>query len=442
MNQKFKIVVPAAVVAMLLLNSVLHAQPLKLSFDQAWELAQKNNAQIQNAQIGLEKAKAQIGEAYSAALPSLSASAYYQRNFIIPEMEVDFGGSKQKISFTERNMLNASVELSQPIYAAGRVGMALKIAKLYRKVSEEQIKLTDAQVKLTVTQLYFGSVVAQEWEKVAKQTYQQMQEHLQKVASMNREGLVSEYDLIRSQVQVSNFYPQVIGSESARKISAEALNVTLGLPKNQEHELTDAMEAYPAPNLPSDDLLTIALQRRSELKQMELQQGILAQLKTIEAHGVIWPNLALVGAYTASSQGPEFEFADYWWQKNLYAGLALSIPIFDGFKAKYRVQQVRADIKTLNIQKDQVERGINLEIIQGKSKLEEAQKNVKAQLEGVDLAKRGMQIAEVQYANGLATQLEVMDAQIALNQAQMNSLSAKYDLITAQAELEKAIGGN
>ena len=75
-----------------------------------------------------------------------------------------------------------------------------------------------------------------------------------------------------------------------------------------------------------------------------------------------------------------------------------------------------------------------------RNKLEEAQKNIQAQEEGVALAQKGLRIAEVQYENGLATQLELMDAQIALNQAKMNQLNAKYEYVTALAELEKALG--
>lgn len=441
MKNQVKIAI-LAIGIVIFLGKASHAQPMKLSFQDALELAKKNNAKIQGAQIGLDRANAQIGEAYSAALPNLTASAYYQRNFIIPEMLLEFGGTVQHISFSQNNLWNGQVQLTQPIYAAGRVGKALKIAKLYRKVAEEEIKVTDSEVKLSVTQLYFGAVVAQEWKRVASETYQQMQDHLQKVTSLNREGMVSDFDLIRSQVQVSNFYPQVISSERAYKVAVEALDVTIGLPRDQALELTSGTDTYPSPSLPDGDLYEQAKLHRGELKQLDLQENILHHLKTIEAHGVIWPTLAFVGAYTLTAQEPDFDYKNYWWQKNLYAGLSLSIPIFDGFKAKYRVQQVRADMKTLGIQQDQAERGINLEIIQAKSKLEEAQKNVKAQQEGVDLATKGMQIAEVQYANGLATQLDVMDAQIALNQAKMNEISARYNLITAQAELEKAIGVN
>lgn len=416
------------------------AQPLKLSFNQAWELAQRGNTQIQSARVNLDKAEAQIGEAVAAALPSLTASGYYQRNFVIPEMVTEFAGERIKIRFAQENLMNGAIELAQPIYAAGRVGLALQIARLYRQTSQEQMGVTRAEIKLQVTQLYFGAVLAQQWEKVSAATYQQMQDHLKQVEVMQKEGLVSEYDLIRSRVQVSNFYPQVIASQSARKVAFEALNMILGLPKNQELDLTDHLESYAVASAPSEDLFSLAVQGRGELRQLDLQERILNKLKTIEEHGVWWPNLALVGGYTVQAQEPDFDFNNYFWSENLYGGLTLTIPLFDGFKARHRVQQVSADMKLLDLQKEQLEKGINLEIIQAQSKFQQAQKNVKAQAEGVELAKKGLQIAEVQYGNGLATQLEVMDAQIALNQAQMNELNARYDLITARAELQKAMG--
>lgn len=422
----------------------LSAQPLNLSFSQAWELAQTKNFQIRQAQLNVEKAKAQIGEAYSAAMPTISATGYYQRNIIIPEMVAElppeFGGGTTTFKFQYENLFSGAVELTQPIYAAGKVGLALKIAKLYRQVTEEQLDQSKAELKYLITQLYYGAVVAGKWEKVAQETYTQMQNHLEKVQDMYREGLVSEYDMIRSQVQVSNFYPQVINAQTAREVAFEALSIALDLPKDQPVVLTDDLSSYPRDHLEVENPYALALQSRSEMKQLDLQENLMGNLLKIEKHGIWWPNVFLVGGYTASANEPDFDVNDYFWSKNLYGGISLAFPIFDGFKAKHRAQQVRVDLKQLGLQREQMIRGINLEIIEAQSRIKEATKNVIAQQEGVQMARKGLEIAEVRYENGLSTHLEVMDAQVALNQANTNELSAYYDAILANAEFEKALG--
>jgi outer membrane protein TolC len=420
------------------------AQPLRLSFDQAWETAQAQNPQMRQAMLGIEKADAQIGEAYASAMPTLTGSLYYQRNFIIPEMvselPPEFGGGTMKFKFEQDNLINGQIELAQPLYAAGKVGFALQIAKLYRKASNQAFIQTEAETRLLITELYFGAAVAQEWAKVMKGSYDQLQAHLEKVEDMHSEGIVSEYDLIRSRVQVSNFYPQVISAQTTQKVALEALAIALNLPKDQEIELTDNLFDYELGMVSTEDAYRIALENRPELKQMEFQGKMLKKLLKIEKHGIWWPNLFLVGGFTRRAQESDFDWGDYYWMENLYAGLSLSIPLFDGFKTKYRAQQVRVDIKSLGIAQEQTERVINLELIQAQSKLEEALKNVRAQVEGKELAEKGFDIAEVRYENGLATQLEVMDAQVALNQAKTNELTARYDAITAQAALQKALG--
>jgi outer membrane protein TolC len=248
--------------------------------------------------------------------------------------------------------------------------------------------------------------------------------------------------LIRSRVQVSNFYPQVINAQTARKVALEALAIALDLPKNQEITLTDELRQYPLESLEFDDPLGMALQNRSELKQLDFQQEMLQKLRKIERHGVWWPNIFLVGGYSLSAQEPDFNLDDYYWIESLYGGISISIPLFDGLRASHRAQQAEVDLKLLDLQKDQLIRGINLEIIQAQDKLDQALKNVKAQKEGRELAGKGLSIAEVRYQNGLATHLEVLDAQVALNQAETNELSAYYDAIVARAEFEKAIGNN
>ncbi len=425
-------------------KEVTASQPLRLSFDEALETALRQNPQIRQVKLNLEKAKSRIGEAYASAMPTITASGYFQRNFVIPEMVVEmppeFGGGTTTLQFQQDNMFDLKVQLTQPIYVAGKVGLALKIAKLYRQVTEEQLQQTETELKLMITRLYFGAAIAQEWEQVTQETYDQMKAHLETVENMYGQGLVSEYDLIRSRVQVSNFYPQVISAQTARKVAFESLRIALDLPEDQELILTDDLRAYPLGAPQPDDPLGIALQHRSELKQLDLQKRMQTNLLKIEKRSVWWPNLFLVGGYDASAQEPDFVFDDYYWMENLYGGLSLSIPVFDGFKAHHRAQQVKVDLKLLDLQREQVIRSINLEILQAQEKYERALKNVKAQTEGRELAEKGLSIAEVRYENGLATQLEVLDAQVALNTARTNELSAYFDAITARAELEKALG--
>jgi outer membrane protein TolC len=443
---RHKFIKPLNLLLFLLLATTVsvQAQPLKLSFDQAWEMAQSRNPQMRQAMLESEKADAQIGEAYASAMPTVTGSLYYQRNFVIPEMvselPPEFGGGTMKFKFEQDNLINGQIELAQPLYAAGKVGLALQIAKLYKKATNQAFIQTEAETRLLITELYFGAAVAHEWAKVMEESYDQLEAHLEKVEDMHTEGIVSEYDLIRSRVQVSNFYPQVISARTAQTVALEALAIALNLPRDQEIELTDNLYDFQLDRVDTEDAYRIALENRPELKQLEFQEQMLKKLLKIEKHGIWWPNLFLVGGFTRTAQEPDFDWGDYYWMENLYAGLSLSIPLFDGFKAKYRAQQVRVDIKSLGIAQEQTARGINLELIQAQSRLEEALKNVKAQVEGKELAEKGFHIAEVRYDNGLATQLEVMDAQIALNQAKTNELTARYNAITAQAALQKALG--
>jgi len=423
----------------------LAQQALNLSFEDAWELATSDNPQMKLAELNKEKAEEQIGEAYAAAMPIITANGYYQRDLIIPEMVVEmppeFGGGVSKLKFEQNNLISGSIELSQPLFVAGKVNLALKIAKLYRQVTEKQIEQTRAELKLQITQLYYGAAVAQEWEDVTRETYQQMTAHVEDVKKMYDQGIVSEYDMIRSQVQASNFYPQVISAQTARKVAYEALAIALDIPHEQQIHLTSDLRDYKVADWEQpENCLGIALQTRSELKQIDLQRQMTNKLLTIEKHGIWWPNIFLVGGYKRSAQEPDFNFDEYYWQESLYGGISLSIPLFDGFKTRHRAQQVRVDLKTLDLQREQIKRSINLEIIQAEDKLEQAQDNVTAQVEGVNLAEKGMKIAEVRYENGLATQLEVLDAQVALNQAKINELSARYDAVTAKAALDKALG--
>ena len=85
MRHKFFKLTGLLFVILLAITSPLQAQPVTLSFQQAWDMAQSQNPQMRLAMLSTEKADAQIGEAYASAMPILTGSLYYQRNFIIPE---------------------------------------------------------------------------------------------------------------------------------------------------------------------------------------------------------------------------------------------------------------------------------------------------------------------------------------------------------------------
>jgi outer membrane protein TolC len=128
------------------------------------------------------------------------------------------------------------------------------------------------------------------------------------------------------------------------------------------------------------------------------------------------------------------------WDYDWNVGFLVNINLFDGFATESKVAQAKSSINELDIVEKQIQEGIKLEVNQAISDLNLAKENIFSQEENVAQAKKALEIAKVQYAEGVITSLEEMDTELALTMAQTNYLQALADYLIAKAKYYKAIG--
>jgi outer membrane protein TolC len=118
----------------------------------------------------------------------------------------------------------------------------------------------------------------------------------------------------------------------------------------------------------------------------------------------------------------------------------LSVPIFDSWKTPSRVKQAKIDYSQSVLQEEAIRKAMILDLEQSYGRYIEARENLSAQGNAVELAKRGLSIAGVRFENGVGTQLEVSDARLQLQIAEINRATAFYDLAVSYAKLMRALG--
>jgi outer membrane protein TolC len=156
------------------------------------------------------------------------------------------------------------------------------------------------------------------------------------------------------------------------------------------------------------------------------------------ARGSALPTLAVGGAYSFWADGLNFRKGA--WQ-NFYAiNLSLTIPLFNGFESRARIGQSKALIRELEWTRKGLSDMIAFEVRQAVLNYSQARETLLSQEQNVGQAREAARIAELNYAEGLATNLDVSTAQVALSQARTNYSQALYDCVISQAQLEKAVG--
>jgi outer membrane protein TolC len=237
-------------------------------------------------------------------------------------------------------------------------------------------------------------------------------------------------------VQVTNLKPQLIKARNNLKIAELSLKTLLGLDLSQPIEIKGEMTYKPfEPDL--DESISRALVNRPEVNQLHYQKQIAGEmLKLTRASGL--PNLAILGTYNFWAD--KLNFKKDTWQDYYTINLVFNVPLFAGFSTHARVAQSKSMIREIELSRKGIEDLIKFEVRQAALKLEEAKESLFSQEKNVEQAQESLRIAELNFAEGMATTLDVSSAQAALSQAKTYYSQALYDYVISQAQLDKAMG--
>jgi outer membrane protein TolC len=380
-------------------------------------------------------ARGKYVESRSGALPKLDFTSIYTRLAPVPGVTLPraFGGGEIKMGYADNYDLKLS--LSQSIFSWGKVQNGTRAAGDQLKSSQQDSAKTRQETIASVTKAYYGVLVTQEFIRVSEEALARVQEQERVVRKRYEAGTVSKFDLLRTQVQVANTKPQVEKAHDGYEMTLLALKNLMGVPLDSPLELTGSLTYEPL-TVDAKAATQTALEKRADLKSLAYQKKALEHTLSIAKAG-LRPNLSLAATYNYKRPGPSGE--DKWGQ-SATASAILYTPLFDGFATSGRVAQTASGVRQLEIAQKQAEEGVALEVNSAVLSLKEAQANIESQKENVDLAKESLRIGKVRYDSGLITNLEILDAELAVTQAETNYLQALYDFQAARVNLQKAMG--
>lgn len=447
-NSTAEIKIIASLLLMGAVATIRAAEPMELSWDRAWQLALENNDQLAGARDEVAKAEHTIGEAYASALPKIQFSGNFQHYFQVPSIIFylpNFNDPAEprtriKTQFASENNASFGVQLNQPLWLAGKVGIALEIAKNYHELSRLAVAVSRSELHLSLTRAFYGAMMADEYVAVSSEAQAQAIRHRDQVKALFDQGMVSEYDLIRAQVAVANVEPQVAAATAARDLAYKTLKNLIGMDVDAPVNLVGELKAAAIPFGGYPEAVATALNSRPELRQVNLQGELYKGQFKIETRSAYWPNLYLGLFYNSQAQADDIEFSKYEFLGGWGGALSVQIPLFDGFASHHRAQKALIELRGIKRRTAELERGIKIQVHQALADYNKASLELKAARESVAQAERGVTIAETRYREGMGTQLEVLDAQLQLNQARTNRLQAEYNLIIARATYDRAVG--
>ncbi|MBT3604295.1 MAG: TolC family protein [Candidatus Latescibacteria bacterium] len=414
-----------------------HAQPVQhLTLAQSLQHAQQNNETLLIAQQDLETSNHQFRESLADGLPQLDASLSYDRNWLLP----NFVFGDQSVTIGAHNSLTGSIGIRQSLYSGGKLFASLKVARLFRQYSQENIRLVQQRVRRDVETAFYDLLLAYDLLRVNELSLARAQANYALAQKLFEAGRVSEYDLLRAQTQVAEIRPDSIQATNLIKLTTLSFKSLIGFPPETKINITGAFRQDTALLSKSESKnIALGLMSRPEIRQQDKLISMRKHGETV-TQSSSRPTLDLIINGQWQAQKDNFKFSSNDFRQSWFSGLTLKVPLFDGFRTTAQVLQARADTRRAQLAFQQLERTLELEISQAQQHLSESIARKLAQEQTISLSKKGLRIAETRYSNGIGTQLEIIDAQLSVQRAEAALAQAKHDVAVALVSLEYSMG--
>lgn len=411
-----------------------------LTMDEAINLALEKNSELKIARMEVEKSEQKLREARSGLFPKLDLSGQYQRYINKPVIFLPPGSPLgPTLEIGSDNSYLAAAQLSVPLFALP-LYEGISLASDAVDIAQQNYVSVKNKIVGDVKKSFLAVILTRETKDVMQQSLKNAEENFENIKRLNAAGTLSDYDVLRAEVQVENLKPVVLQMENNYKLSLEALKVAIGLDANQSIDVVGDMQFDEEYKIPTEnEILEELIQNNPQLAILEKQVQLNDRNVSLE-QAAYFPSLAGFGNYQYQTQANDFKFSDYRWVKTFVLGLQLQIPIFNGFKTQSRVSQAEIGLNQAVEQKRNLTEAIKTQALSVLYRVQQAVKRIEGQNKTVKTAQEGYDIAKRRLENNVGTQLEVNDAELALRQAKLNRLQAIYDFKVAEADLETILG--
>ena len=393
-----------------------------LTLDNALRIALSCQASVVQASQALVAASAQFGEARAAYWPASDASAGYQRGTV--------NSPGTKASSKSSGSYSGSLDLSLLIYDFGKTPAVVRQAYERRLAAEESLRSAQNDTIFGVRSAFYDLCKQQELLQVADDAVRQFQAHLEQARAFADVGRRTRYDVTKAEVDLGNAQLDRINARNAVTAARATLNRSLGLAERPQY----AVGQPPADDIAgdADQFMVVARARHPRLRALKAQERA-ASAAVDAAIADLYPTLGLQGQYAESGSHLPLTW-------NWSAGLRSVFQVFTGWLQTGKIDEAAAQLRAARAQVADQEQQIYLDLSQALNTLDGARQRQTLTELILRQAKESLDLVNERYKVGQASAVEVTDAEVAVTSARANQVTARFDYLTAVAQIKHAIG--
>jgi len=410
---------------------------LRLSLHDAIQAAIDNNVNVRLLRERIAAAQSAANTSLGALLPNVSGYATGRNQtvnlaaFGIPQDRLGAlgvpGGVTQPF-----DVYDARASLVQNVFSLSLI-QRWRAARTGVDVASLEAEVTKRDVMATTGLLYMEAIRVEAAVRARQADIELSQQLLKLAQDRKKAGVATGLDVTREEVQMENTRQRLLVAQNDQESAKLNVIRALGIDFDVRLILTDELALINVvPQSPADALLA-AHENRTELKA-QLTRQKLASLSLSSVTNERVPSLSLNGDYGWVGLKPEDAFA------TRSVGLMLSVPIFDGGQREGRISENRSRVRQESIRMQDLSDQITLEVRNALLTLDSSTQQVAVAEKGIELAMKELTFARDRYAAGLATNIEVTNAQTSVARARDNQIEALFRFNASRINLARAKG--
>jgi len=412
---------------------------ITLTWDEVVEITRTNNLDLQMMKQDYSHQKLNEWKAVADFLPSINYQFQATNNIELPEFV--FMGNRFRVG-TEYNFSH-SIQLQLPLFTGGLRVANWRIQRNTRKSLAEMLKDKEEEVVLQALEGYFQIMLANDLIRVNQQAVDAARANFEQVEKFYQAGSASQLDYLRAKSRLSSTLPQLTSAFNAKKMAVENLKFVLNIDPSDSLIILDTLRQMDFlgeySQLSLKNLKELALSERSDLKGAYYQKQTAKNQKLIAGSRFL-PQVVLNAGVQHQAQVEDIHVGRDDYTRSKFATVALQFSLFQGSKRILEYQQARIVDKKAEIQLAQLQKAVLLEVENSYHAFQEAKENISSLLQANREAREALRLANLTYREGLSTQVDVLNAQLAFTNSQVLFRKGIFNYNVSQLKLLKAIG--
>lgn len=411
-----------------------------LTLDQCLQIGIENNLLLETKRNEIIKGKHSISENRAKLLPQINAVASFNDNFNPPVSVTDGTAYGNPYNVTKTLQYNASagLQLQMPLYNQ-TVYTAVSITKLMDEINHLSYEKAREDLIMQIAKMYYLGQSTAEQISILKENIHRLEELRDITTAFFDNGMAMEVDVKRVNINLENLQVQYDNAEAMLTQQINMLKYVIDYPAEKEIKLTEVDTETITPVE-----LSGLYEGQPELELLRKQGSLAEKQKKMISQGYL-PSLSLTGSFMYSAFTDK---AKNWfhagpsnhWYNSSGVGLALRIPIFDGFDKRSKIRKSKLDIENAKLSYDNALKSFHTQYLNATNELMNCQRNFTKQKDNYMLAEDVYEVTSDRYKEGIASMTEVLQDEMRMSEAQNNYVTAHYNYRVTNLSLLKLTG--